>query len=153
MEKNEMPGSYLKFGLMLTISFIIMYGVMYLNVDRFEHVYLSLTRVYMTLLMVAPMALVMLGFMWGMYKNKRLNIVIAASAAAVFILALIFLRNQTFIGDRQYMRAMIPHHSSAIMTSQEAGLQNLEVQKLSRDIIEAQEREIKLMKQLLDQTE
>ena len=147
-----MPGSYRKFGLMLTISFIIMYGVMYLNVDRFEHVYLSLTRVYMTLLMVAPMALVMLGFMWGMYKNKKLNFVIAASAVVVFIMALIFLRNQTFIGDRQYMRAMIPHHSSAIMTSQEAGLQNMEVQKLSRDIIEAQEREIKQMKQLLDET-
>jgi hypothetical protein len=154
-EKKEgaMTGSYVKFALMLAISFVIMYAVMYLNVDRFEHVYLSLTRLYMTLLMVAPMALIMLGFMRTMYKNKRLNVIIIGGSIAVFMLALIFLRNQTFIGERQYMKAMIPHHSSAILTSKNADLQNPEVQKLSHDIIEAQEREIREMKELLNKME
>jgi hypothetical protein len=146
-------GAYLKFALMMTISFVIMYAVMYLNVDRFEHVYLSLTRLYMTLLMVAPMALVMLGFMRGMYKDKRLNVLIIGASIVVFVLALVFLRNQTFIGERQYMKAMIPHHSSAILTSKNADLQTAQVKKLSKDIIEAQEREIREMKDLLDKTE
>jgi len=78
---------------------------------------------------------------------------IIVAGVIVFITVLIFLRTQTFIGDRQYMKAMIPHHSSAILTSQEADLQDPEVQKLAKDIIEAQEREITLMKQLLDKTE
>jgi hypothetical protein len=154
---NEMTGeamsAYLKFALMMMISFVIMYGVMYLNVDRFEHVYLSLTRLYMTLLMVAPMAVVMLGFMRGMYKDKRLNAIIVGASLVVFVLALVFLRNQTFIGERQYMKAMIPHHSSAILTSKNSDLQNPPVRTLSKDIIEAQEREIREMKDLLDKTE
>jgi len=152
-EKSEMKGSYLKFALMMAISFVIMYVVMYLNVDKFDHVYLSVTRLYMTLLMVAPMALLMMAFMGGMYQNKKLNMSIIAAGVIVFITVLIFLRTQTFIGDRQYMKAMIPHHSSAILTSQEADLQDPEVQKLAKDIIEAQEREITLMKQFLDKTE
>jgi hypothetical protein len=143
-------GGYLKFALMMAASFIIMYGVMYLNVDRFEHVYLSLTRFYMTLLMIAPMAVLMLVLMGGMYKNKKLNIGIIAGSVLVFILALVFLRTQTFIGERQYMKAMIPHHSSAILTSREADLQDAEVEKLAGEIIRAQEEEIALMKQLLE---
>lgn len=152
-EKSTMNGSYLKFGLMMAISFVIMYAVMYLNVDRFDHIYLSLTRFYMTLLMVAPMALVMLTFMSSMYQNKRLNVSIIAAAVVIFIASLIFLRTQTFVGDRQYMKAMIPHHSSAILTSQKADLKDPEVQKLAKEIIEAQEREIALMKQLLEKTD
>lgn len=157
MDKNETPemmsGSYLKFGLMMAISFLIMYGVMFLNVAEFDHVYLSLNRFYMTLLMVAPMALVMMAMMGGMYKNKKLNLLIIAAGIIVFILALIGLRTQALIGGNQYMRGMIPHHSSAIMVSQHADLQNPEVQKLSREIIEAQEKEIALMKQLLEKTQ
>lgn len=156
-KKHEMNGdamsAYLKFALMMIISFVIMYGVMYLNVDRFEHVYLSLTRLYMTLLMVAPMAVVMLGFMRGMYKDKRLNAIIVGASIVVFVLALVFLRNQTFIGERQYLKAMIPHHSSAILTSKNADLQIPQVQTLSKEIIEAQEREIREMKDLLNKTE
>ncbi len=152
-EKNEMnTGNYLKFALMMTASFIIMYAVMFLNVDQFDHVYLSVTRFYMTLLMIAPMAVLMLLFMKGMYKNKKINTGIIAASVLVFILSLVFLRTQTFIGERQYMRAMIPHHSSAILTSQEAGLQDAEVKKLAVDIIEAQKKEIALMKQLLEKS-
>ncbi len=149
-KKQEMEtGSYMKFAAMLAISFVIMYSVMFLNVAEFDHIYLSVTRVYMTILMVAPMAVVMLLMMGGMYKNKKLNIGILAGSVLVFVVTLVFLREQTFISDRQYMKAMIPHHSSAILTSENAAISNAETQKLAAEIIEAQEKEIKLMKQLL----
>jgi len=150
---NEMmAGSYLKFALTMAISFVIMYGVMFLNVAEVDHIYLSLNRFYMTLLMVAPMAVVMMLMMGGMYKNKRANLGIVAAGIVFFILALVCLRTQAFVGSNQYMRGMIPHHSSAIMTSRHADLENAEVKKLSQDIIEAQEREIDLMKRLLEKT-
>ena len=142
-------GNYKKFVWMLLASFIIMYAVMFLNVDKLDHVYLSTTRAYMALLMVAPMALLMLVMMPMMYSNKRLNGIIAVASTALFILALVFLRNQTFIGDSQYMKAMISHHSSAIMVSQEAQLKDPELKQLAEQIIRSQEKEIAEMKQML----
>lgn len=135
---------------MLPVSFVIMYTVMFMNVAELDHIYLSLTRFYMALLMVAPMAVLMLLLMWGMFKNKKANYLIIASATFVFALALVGLRTQTPIGDAQYMRAMISHHSSAILTSEQANLQDSAVQKLAQEIIEAQEREIILMKDYLN---
>ena len=107
----------------------------------------------MTLLMVSPMALLMLAFMPNMYKNRKLNIAILVVSTSVFIATFAFLRNQTFISDIQYMKAMIPHHSSAILTSQNAHIQDPEVRKLADDIIKAQEREIAQMKELLRRLE
>lgn len=140
---------YRTFALMLTASSVIMYAVMFLNVDRFEHVYLSLTRLYMTLLMVAPMAVLMLRMMRPMYPDKQLNALLLGASALVFGLALAGLRTQTFVTDAQYMRAMIPHHSSAIMVSQQARLQDPELRELSQNIIRDQEREIAQMKRIL----
>jgi uncharacterized protein (DUF305 family) len=130
-----------------------MYGVMFLNIVALEHIYLSATRTYMALLMVSPMALLMLLMMPKMYPNKKWNKLIMAASITVFILSLTFLRSQTFIGDEQYMKAMIPHHSSAILTSQQAELDDPEVKKLANDIIETQKREISLMKKYLDKLE
>lgn len=135
--------------LMLGVSYLVMFSVMYLNIAQVSHLYFGLTRFYMTALMVAPMALIMLGFMGMMYKNKRLNGLIIGGSIAVFISVLVLMRTQTFVGDAQYMRAMIPHHSSAILFSQEANLKDPEVQKLARGIIESQEREIAEMKAIL----
>lgn len=150
MENQMMHGNYKKFMLMLVISFCIMYLVMFLNVDKIEHIFLSTTRLYMTLLMVTPMALLMLVMMPKMYPNKKINIVIVLSSLAVFILSLTFLRTQTAIGDRQYMKAMIPHHSSAILTSTHANLQDAELKELAKNIISAQEEEIAQMKAILE---
>ena len=145
MQKNQ----YRPFGLMLAASFGIMYGVMFLNVARLDHIYLSLTRLYMTLLMVSPMAVLMLLLMPGMYKNKALNALLLGGSGLMFSLALLGLRQQAFVSDQQYMKAMIPHHSSAIMVSQAAQLQDPELRQLSQDIIAAQEREIAQMKRIL----
>ncbi|WP_339755381.1 DUF305 domain-containing protein [Algoriphagus aquimarinus] len=145
--------SYVKFAAMMAVSFVIMYAVMFLNADLFEHVMLSTTRTYMTILMIAPMAISMILFMWGMYENKKANYMILASAVIIFIGTLTMLRNQTMIADVQWMKAMIPHHSSAIMVSQKAHLQDPEAQKLAQDIIEAQKKEIAQMKAMIKRLE
>lgn len=146
---NHKNGSYKKFALMLAVSFVVMYGVMFLNADQFDHVMLSYTRTYMTILMIAPMALLKLLFMGDMYKNKKLNAIIASIAVVVFITTLSLLRYQTPIKDIQYMKAMIPHHSSAIMVSQEATFEDPETEQLAKEIIEAQKREIAQMKKII----
>lgn len=148
MEKEK--NNYKTFGITLAISFVIMYAVMFFNVDKLDHIYLSTTRLYMTLLMIAPMALLMLGMMKKMYQDKKLNTIISISAVVVLIGAFVLLRTQTPIGDVQYMKAMIPHHSSAILTSQEATITDPEVRKLADEIIKAQKEEIAEMERLLD---
>ncbi len=142
-------GSYKKFVSMLVISFFVMYAIMYLNVDRFDHFYINMTRFYMTLLMVSAMALLMFGMMRTMYQDRKLNSIIAIAAVAVFILALIGVRTQTAIGDVHYMKGMVPHHSIAIMVSKNAHLKDPEVKKLAQSIIDAQEKEITQMKMTL----
>ncbi len=143
--------NYHKLLIMLAVSFLVMYVVMFLNIVDLGHIYFSMTRVYMALLMVCPMALMMLFLMGRMYGNKKLNSAIIVVAVVVFIIALTFLRTQTFVDDSQYMKAMIPHHSSAIMTSENADIEDAEVKELAEQIIITQKEEIKIMKELLNQ--
>ena len=141
--------NYKTFFIMLSISFLIMYSVIYFNVDKLDHIYLSVTRLYMTLLMVSPMAMVMLLMMRNMYQNKKTNRVIIFSSILIFVVALALLRTQISINDIQFMKAMIPHHSSAILNSQEANIKDPEVLDLSKQIIQSQEEEIQQMKNIL----
>jgi uncharacterized protein (DUF305 family) len=145
--------NYKKFALILFVSFIIMYTIMYLNIDQFEHVYLNMTRFYMTLLMISAMAVLMLSMMGMMYPNKSLNTIIVVCSIAVFGLALAGVRTQAGIGDVQYMKGMIPHHSIAIMVSKHADIKDPEVKKLAQNIIDAQEKEIAEMKRILARME
>lgn len=142
--------TYKKFSLMMIISFFIMYIVMFLNLDRIGHYYTSITRIYMAILMVAPMAVVMMLMMGKMYPDKKINTGIILLALIVFVVTLIGLRTQTPISDVQYMKAMIPHHSSAILVSKEANLKDPEVKRLAEQIIQSQEKEIAEMKALID---
>ncbi len=148
-----MKTSYLKFFLMMTVSFAMMYAVMFLNVFQTDHIYLSTTRTYMTFLMVCPMAISMMLFMWKMYPNKKLNYGIMGGFALIFIACLFGLRQQIPIGDEQWMKAMIPHHSSAILTSTRANISDPEARRLATDIIETQKKEIAEMKAILKRME
>ncbi|MFA0963442.1 DUF305 domain-containing protein [Roseivirga sp. BDSF3-8] len=148
-----MKNHYLKFALMMLSSFVFMYAAMFFNVDQFDHIYLSHTRTYMALYMVGPMALIMLAFMAPMYKNKAKNAVIVVLAVLVTSLSYYFLRDQTTVKDIQYMKAMIPHHSSAILVSQQATLEDPETRALAKEIIEAQKREIAEMKKIINRLE
>lgn len=140
---------YVRFGAMIATSTIVMFGLMYLNTYALDHVFFSQTRAWMALLMGAAMAIVMLGFMTGMYKNRAVNIAIVAGSVAVFALSLALVRSQETVRDVSYMKAMIPHHSIAIMTSERAHIRDPRVRKLADDIIDAQVREIAEMKRLI----
>ncbi|WP_394772407.1 DUF305 domain-containing protein [Mucilaginibacter sp.] len=147
--ENKKNSSYRTFLLTMIVSFILMYGIMFLNVDQADHIYLSMTRFYMTLMMVAAMAILMLSTMRMMYKNQKLNLTITCMSIAVFTLSLIGVRTQTFVGDVQYMKGMIPHHSIALMTSKNAHIKDPEVRKLADGIIATQENEIAEMKRIM----
>jgi uncharacterized protein (DUF305 family) len=107
----------------------------------------------MTTLMVSSMAITMLLFMWKMYPNKKINLTIISFSVVLFFGTLFILRTQTFVNDVQWMKAMIPHHSSAIMTSSNVKIYDPEVKKLTEDIIKAQEKEIAQMKQMIARLE
>lgn len=150
---NENKSPYTKFVFMLTGSFIAMYITMYLNTYEMNHVYFSLTRFYMSCLGISAMALIMLFFMLNMYKNKVKNLTIVLCSIILFAGALTLVRTQTPIGDVLYMKAMIPHHSIAILTSKRADIQDPELRKLADEIIEAQEREIAEMQRYINRLE
>lgn len=134
---------------MIATSTVIMYGLMYLNTFALDHIRYSQTRLWMALLMGAVMAIIMLLFMLRMYENKTTNAVIVVCAAIVFGLSLWLVRSQTTVYDIDYMKAMIPHHSIAIMTSERAHIRDPRVRKLADEIIESQVREIGEMDQLI----
>ena len=141
--------SYFRFAAMIATSTIVMFGLMYLNTWAPDHVFWSQTRAWMALLMGAVMAVIMLSFMLGMYSNRAVNIGIFAGAAAVFALSLWLVRSQTTIADVAWMKAMIPHHSIAILTSERADISDPRVRELADAIIETQRREIAEMKALI----
>ncbi len=144
---------YARFGAMIATSTVVMFGLMYLNTYQVDHVFFSETRAYMAFLMGAVMAVIMLGFMQGMYTNRRVNIGIFVGSALVFVLALWLVRSQATIEDVSYMKAMIPHHSIAILTSERAHISDPRVRALADDIIEAQRKEIAEMKALITDLE
>ena len=152
--KNMKSSSYTKFFLMLGASFVAMYITMYLNTYQIDHVYFSLTRFYMTCLGISTMAVIMLLFMLKMYKDKKKNIAILIGSLVLFVGALALVRAQKpIIGDVLWMKAMIPHHSIAILTSERAAIEDPEVKMLANDIIKAQKKEIEEMKMMIKRLE
>lgn len=146
-------GSYTRFGWMILCSTLVMFGLMYLNTYELAHVHFSQTRAWMALVMGAAMAVVMLAFMLGMYTDKRRNTFIFAGAVALFAISLWLVRSQRTVDDVSYMRAMIPHHSIAIMTSERARISDARVRKLADGIAATQRKEIAEMEALIDDIE
>lgn len=149
----KMNKNYMKFFGMILTSAIFMYIVMYLNTYEFGHVFFSEMRLYMTILSTAVMAVVMLGFMMHMLEDKKINLGIVGVAVVVFVASLVLMRNQTTIDDVDYMEAMIPHHSIAILTSKRANISDPRVRELADEIIKAQNKEIAEMKKLIEDLE
>lgn len=145
--------SYARFILMVVASSVVMFGLMYLNTYDVAHVRFSQTRVWMAMVMGATMALLMLGFMLRMYKSRAANLAIALGSVAVFAGALWLVRSQETVGDVAYMKAMIPHHSIAVMTSRRAEIHDPRVRQLADEIIESQMREIAEMNRLIAELE
>lgn len=137
---------YVRFGLMILTSSVVMYVVMYLNTYSVDHVYWSWTRFFMTMMSAATMTVIMLAFMRGMYRDRRVNTAIVGGAVVLFAAGLFLVRSQATIGDVAWMRAMIPHHSIAILTSERADIKDPRVRELADSIIQAQRKEIEEMK-------
>lgn len=144
---------YGRFLAMIGTSTVIMLGLMYLNTYELGHATFSETRTYMALVMGATMAVVMLTFMLDMYKNARVNLAIFGVSVAIFGAALWLVRSQTTVDDVSYMKAMIPHHSIAILTSERAKIQDARVRELADQIIRTQREEIREMKALIEDLE
>lgn len=140
---------YGRFLAMIATSTVVMFALMYLNTYLLSHVFWSETRAYMALMMGGAMAVIMLAFMLSMYSSRRINAAIFVGAFVVFGISLWLVRSQVTIGDRAFMRAMIPHHSIAIMTSTRAGISDPRVRKLADEIIYAQDKEIAEMRYLI----
>lgn len=144
------PAKYWRFIAMIGTSTAVMFGLMYLNTYSVDHIFWSETRFWMAFVMGAAMMVVMLLFMWGMYQNPIKNFVILGVAVAIFTLALWLVRSQASVNETEYMQAMIPHHSIAIMTSERAHIRDPRVRVLAKNIIVAQRREIAEMKYLIN---
>jgi FlaA1/EpsC-like NDP-sugar epimerase len=150
-EDEGSHGSYLKFFVMIGASMVIMYLLTYLNSYQIiEHAHFSETRLYMTTLMGGAMMAIMLFFMLGMYKNSKANSAIFVAAGLLMLLSIWLVRSQITVNGVDYMEAMIPHHSIAILTSERAGIEDPRVRELADQIIEAQRKEIKEMEWLID---
>jgi len=144
-----MDSGYKRLAILVLVNTVVMFLLTYTMIAVVTHFYFNINKVYMALMMVSLMNIIMLAFMHKMYQNKKLNIILYAVFAAVFILSFSFARTQTFVGDEQFLRSMIPHHSSAILMCQQADITDPEIAELCEQIIRAQEEEIELMKQLL----
>ena len=144
---------YGNFVLMILVASILMFCLMYLNTYEFGHVWFSQTRLFMTFIMAGSMALVMLFFMRHMYKDKRANLAIMIGGIALIGLGLGLVRSQATVGDVAWMKAMIPHHSIAILTSERAKISDPRVRELADEIIEAQRREISEMEGFINDLE
>jgi uncharacterized protein (DUF305 family) len=142
---------YRRLMLMAALSFMSMYGLMYMMVDRIQNIYPHVNQFYMAGMMVAPMIILELVLMSPMYPNKRRNMALLATSAVFGVLCIAGMRTQTGVTDEEFMKSMIPHHAGAILMCQEAPLTDSSIQELCRTIVASQQREIDWMKGKLDQ--
>jgi len=136
----------------LAVDFVVMYLVMYAMIASVDHLYLNINTTYMTLMMLAPMAAIMVIAMRSMFPSVWLNRLLLVVAAVVFVGSFAAIRFQVGVDDRSFLRSMIPHHSGAILMCGQAKLKLPETQALCRTIIESQQREIEQMQTLLGRT-
>lgn len=145
-----MGEGYRKLLLALGINTVIMYFVMFTMIAELSHMRHNLNFIYMAVMMAAPMAIVMLIIMRGMFDNRKLNLVLFVTFGLLLLGSYAFMREQTAVGDTQFLRSMIPHHSGAILMCGEARITDPEIQQLCRDIVDSQRREIGQMEAILD---
>lgn len=151
MHEGKMEGHYLRFGLMIVLSFISMYVLMYAMVNVFANVYSNVNQFYMAGLMTAPMILIEIILMGGMYPSKKINWAIVALGVVALAGFWFLIREQAAVSDSQFLRSMIPHHGGAVLMCDSASLQDAEIKELCKDITSSQQSEIDWMKKKLDE--
>ncbi len=137
--------------LMGGIHFVLMFILMYAMVDRVENVIPNLNQAYMAAIMTSPMLILEVWLMGSMYENKRALWAILAGSVLVFAAAFTFIRQQTAIGDKEFLRSMISHHASALLMCEQADIQDPEIVDLCGEILSSQQEQIDFMKAKLEQ--
>lgn len=140
---------YLKLGISLLLSLVTMFLLSMSMIRTLDHFYLNPSNLYMAVVMVAPMGLIMLAVMWGMFPNKALNVALVVALVAVFAGTWALGRQEAGVGNEGFLRSMIPHHSRAILVCQEADLTDPEIVQLCEQIVKAQKEEIAQMQRIL----
>jgi hypothetical protein len=146
------PHEYKHYGLLLimaVLSFVSMYVLMYAMVDRASNIYPNLNQLYMAGLMTAPMIVIEVVLMRAMYHSARLNFAIIIASLVALAAFFIFIRQQSAIGDEQFLRSMIPHHAGAILMCEKASIRDPEIRQLCASIISGQQSEIDQMKAII----
>lgn len=144
-----MEGAYKKLAITISLNAVVMFLLTYVMIDRIDHFMVNINRMYMALIMVAPMVVLMLLVMGSMYKNKSLNYILITAFAILFLVVFWLIRSQTPVGNQQFLRSMIPHHSSAILMCQESAITDPEIITLCEEIVATQEEEIAQMNAIL----
>jgi uncharacterized protein (DUF305 family) len=147
--EHEMQSPYRGLAIEMVIDFVIMYLVMYTMIATLDHFYFNINTVYMTLMMVAPMTIVMLVGMRSMFPSRRANVTIGVIAALVFIASFAAMRTQAAVGNEEFLRSMIPHHSGAILMCEQSSITDPEIVALCGGIVQSQSAEIEQMKAIL----
>jgi uncharacterized protein (DUF305 family) len=140
---------YLQLAVEIVLDFAVMYLVMYTMIATLSHFHLNLNNVYMTLMMVAPMVLIMLVSMRSMFPSQRLNMIIGVGAVVIFLASFAAMRTQAGVGNAEFLRSMIPHHSGAILMCEQASISDPEITALCQQIVASQQKEIAQMEVIL----
>ena len=146
---NHSLAMYKRFALMAVAMFVAMYFIMYAMIDGLQNLIPNINNLYMTLLMVSAMLVIELWIMKGMYQNKKINWAIITVSLAIGIFSWFGIREQLFVGDKEFVKGMIPHHAAAVLMSEKAKLTDPELIELQKNILETQAKEIELMKRKL----
>ena len=149
-KSNSGMKPYISLLIALSISYVVMFAIMYSRVNVFDNVFLSLNQVYMAGLMVSAMLPIMLLAMSSMYKNKTLNIVLLVVGTALVLMFLTLVRTQAGVGNQQFLHSMIPHHAAAILVCQQSSITNPRIEELCTEIVQSQKEEIRIMKALME---
>ena len=149
MNEKNMNG-YKKLAISLAINTVIMFLLTYVMIDTMDHFRININRIYMALIMAAPMGIVMLLVMRSMFKNKQLNTILFAAFGIAIVLLFFLMRTQTPVGNVQFLQSMIPHHSSAILMCEQSTITDPEIVSLCEDIVQTQEEEIAKMNAIME---
>ena len=150
---NHSLAMYKRFALMAVAMFVAMYFIMYAMIDGLNNLIPNINNLYMTLLMVSAMLIIELLIMKGMYQNKKINWAIITVSLAIGIFSWFGIREQLFVGDKEFVKGMIPHHAAAVLMSEKAKLTDPELIELQKNILETQAKEIEFMKRKLKEFE
>ena len=152
-EMNHGKAMYLKLGLMTLLSFVAMYILMYAMVDKLDNVFFNINQFYMAALMTMPMIILELSVMGTMYKNKKLNGVLISSGAIGIVIFFLCIHHQVGVGDKQFLKSMIPHHAAAVLMVEKSNVNDPAIKKLAEGIIASQQQEIEQMKKKIEELE